>query len=240
MQGRNLAHADGKDAPLVIVVNEAFVRRHWPDDDPLDRRVAFSSGTRVIVGVVPDIRESDLDQGGPGPMVYFPAAQSPFRFAGFVIRTDADPLALVGPVRRTVTGANGVLSKIMLVLGGIALVLAVIGVYGVVSYAVSQRTQEIGVRMALGARGRDVVRMVVGHGGRTTLIGAAIGLMLAAGLSRVMSFFLFGVNALDPVTFGGAALALAVAALIASYLPARRASRVDHSDRRFRAHALSS
>ncbi len=123
--------------------------------------------------------------------------------------------------------ANGVLSKIMLVLGGIALVLAVIGVYGVVSYAVSQRTQEIGVRMALGARGRDVVRMVVGHGGRTTLIGAAIGLMLAAGLSRVMSFFLFGVNALDPVTFGGAALALAVAALIASYLPARRASRVD-------------
>jgi putative ABC transport system permease protein len=249
VQGRNLAYADGKDAPLVIVVNEAFVRRHWPDDDPLDRRVAFSSGTRVIVGVVPDIRESDLDQGGPAPMVYFPAAQSPFRFAGFVIRTDADPLALVGPVRRTVTGAdadqpiydvqtlqqrmqenvqaNGVLSKIMLVLGGIALVLAVIGVYGVVSYAVSQRTQEIGVRMALGARGRDVVRMVVGHGGRTTLIGAAIGLMLAAGLSRVMSFFLFGVNALDPVTFGGAALALAVAALIASYLPARRASRVD-------------
>jgi putative ABC transport system permease protein len=248
-RGRNLSYSDAEDAPLVIVVNEAFVRRHWPDEDPLGQRAVFSSGTREIVGVVPDMREPGLDQDAPDAMVYFPAAQSTPRYVGFVMRTAGDPLTLVGAVRRTITGAdpdqpiydvqtlerriqddvqaNGVLSKVMVVLGGIALILAVIGVYGVMSYAVSQRIQEIGVRMALGARARDVVRMVVGQGGRTALIGAAIGLVLAAGVSRIMSIFLFGVNALDPVTFIGAAVALAVAALVASYVPARRASRVD-------------
>ncbi len=249
LRGRNLRYADDDQAPLVILVNEALVRRHWPEADALGKRLEFYSGTREIVGVVPDIRESGLEQDAPGPMVYFPGAQSPFRFAGFLVRATGEPLALVSEVRSAVTGtdpdqpiydiqtlerrmredirANGVLSQVMLVLGAIALLLAVIGVYGVMSYAVSQRRQEIGVRMALGARARDVVGMVVRQGGRTAIIGAAIGLLLAVGVSRAMSIFLFGVRPLDPVTFGGAALILAVATVLASYLPARRAARVD-------------
>jgi ABC-type antimicrobial peptide transport system permease subunit len=165
------------------------------------------------------------------------------------VKTAGDPLALAGSVRSVVLGLDpnlpvfdvmtlerriaeslqldGVMAKIMIILGAIAMLLAVIGVYGVMSYSVSQRTQEIGIRMALGAANRQVVGMVVRQGARTVLIGAAVGLLLALGASRGLAFFLFGVSPYDPAIFVSVAVALLTAAIAATYLPARRATGVD-------------
>jgi ABC-type antimicrobial peptide transport system permease subunit len=182
-------------------------------------------------------------------MVYLPGAQLPFRNLGIALRAAGDPVALAGPARAAVLAldpdqpvfdvmtmarrialdnqGNGVVARIMGVLSAIALVLAVVGVYGVMSYNVSQRTQEIGIRMALGAAARDVLNLVLRQSARVVGIGTVLGILLALGLSRGLSIFLFGVSPFDPLTFGTAVLALAVAALVASYLPARRATRTD-------------
>jgi len=248
LRGRGFASGDVADAPLVAIVNQAFVRRHWPDGDALAKRLVLQSGTRDIVGVVRDARE----WGGetePRPMVYLPGAQLPFRNLGIALRAAGDPVALAGPARAAVLAldpdqpvfdvmtmarrialdnqGNGVVARIMGVLSAIALVLAVVGVYGVMSYNVSQRTQEIGIRMALGAAARDVLNLVLRQSARVVGIGTVLGILLALGLSRGLSIFLFGVSPFDPLTFGTAVLALAVAALVASYLPARRATRTD-------------
>jgi hypothetical protein len=249
-RGRGFGASDVAEAPLVALVNEAFVRRHWPGADALGRRVQLQSGTREIVGVVEDALETGAEDGASAfPVLYLPAAQLPFRNVGIALRASGDPLLLAEPARAAVRAldpdqpvfdvmtmarrielenqANGVVSRIMGYLAVIALLLAVVGVYGVMSYNVSQRTQEIGIRMALGAAGRDVLRMVLRQSARVAAIGSAAGLLLALGLSRGLSIFLFGVSPFDPLTLGGVVLSLAVSALVAGYLPARRATLVD-------------
>ncbi len=248
LRGRGLHASDRSTDVRAVVVNEAFVRRHWPEGDPLGRRLVFGGGPREIVGVVRDAREVDLESAAPLPMAYFAFAQTPSSRLGIVLRTTGDPTSLTGAVRSVVLAldpdqpvfdvltfedriaaniqANTVLAKVMMVLAVIAIVLAVVGVYGVMAYSVTQRTHEIGVRMALGADRRDVIAMVVREGARIVAVGGAIGLGLAAIASRGLSLFLFGVKPFDPLIFGAVALLLAAAAFVASYLPARRASTV--------------
>lgn len=248
LRGRRFAAGDVAESPLVAVVNEAFVRRHWPQDDALGKRLVLQSGTREIVGVVRDAREWGAE-ADPPPVVYRPGAQLPFRNLGIALRAAGDPVALAELARAAVLAldpdqpafdvmtmarrialdnqANGVVARIMGVLAVIALILAVVGVYGVMSYNVSQRTQEIGIRMALGAATRDVHRMVLRQSARVVAVGSAAGGLLALGLSRGLSIFLFGVSPFDPLTFGSVILALGAAAIVASYLPARRATQTD-------------
>jgi putative ABC transport system permease protein len=249
LRGRGFAAGDVAEAPLVTVVNEAFVRRHWPQSDALGKRLVLQSGTREIVGVVRDAQETGAEDGAPSPTVYFPGAQMPFRNVGIVLRTAGDPVTLTEPARAAVLAldpdqpvfdvmtmarridldnqANGVVARIMGFLAAIALLLAVVGVYGVMSYNVSQRTQEIGIRMALGAAARDVLKMVLRQSARVMIVGSVGGVLLALGLSRGLAIFLFGVSPFDPLTYGVVVLALAASGLFAGYLPARRATRVD-------------
>jgi predicted permease len=204
---------------------------------------------RQIVGIVEDIREASLAQR-PEPTLYLPYSQSPSTSGGsFVVRTTRPPMTLVPDVRSVVQTLDKALpitavrdmpaviasstvdwrfrAVLLSTFGGLALVIAAIGVYGVISYSVAQRTQEIGVRVALGARHRDVLALVLGQGMRTTLIGLGIGLIGAFALTRLMTSFLFGVSATDPITFTGIALLLSLVAFAACLLPARRAMRVD-------------
>jgi predicted permease len=248
-RGRLLATADDSGTAAVVVVNESFARRHWPQGDALGRRLVLGSGPREIVGIVEDARESSIGDAPNPARVYLSASQSPFRSIGVALRASGDPMSIASDARAAVRQldpdqpifdvlsldqrialdlqADGIMSRIMLVLAGVALLLALVGVYGVMAYSVGQRRQEIGVRMALGAEQRDVVRLVVRHGARIAGIGCSIGLVLALGASRGLSVFLYGVNAFDPTTFAGVVAALAAAALLASYLPARTAARVN-------------
>ncbi|HEV2688235.1 MAG TPA: FtsX-like permease family protein, partial [Bryobacteraceae bacterium] len=203
---------------------------------------------REIVGVVGDNADSALDSFNE-PSLFTPALQSMSPFLTYLVRTAGEPLGAAGAVR----GALGSLdSQLILILptsmeqiiaqspsvflrrypsfligsfAVLALILATIGLYGLISYSVSQRTREVGIRMALGAEPRDVIRLVVGEGARLTLMGIAAGVLAALGLTRLMRSLLFGVSAVDPVTFAAVALLLAVVAITASYIPARRAVR---------------
>jgi putative ABC transport system permease protein len=206
---------------------------------------------RLIVGIVGDVRQFDLDSD-PRPAVYVPYAQEPeFWLAphDLVVRTQADPLTLAASVREAIRSIDpeqtvsnvrtmeDVLSEAvagrrfsMLLLGafaGVALLLAALGTYGVIAHSVARRTQEIGIRMALGARPFDVLRLVVGHGARLAIAGAALGILGALALTRLMGSLLFGVSPTDPLTFLVTALVLPAIAVLASFVPARRATRVD-------------
>ena len=201
-----------------------------------------------IIGVVGDIKHYGL-KSQTHPEVFFAHAQDPYLIMNVVVRTSADPQQIVQILSREVLKldpaqpARGIVSMDQLisrslspdrfsmlllgVLAAMALVLATVGIYGIMAYTVSQRTHEIGIRMALGARPRDVLRLIVGQGMRLTAIGVVLGLAAAFALTRVMASLLFGVSATDPATFGGIALLLTGVAFLASYLPARGASRVD-------------
>jgi putative ABC transport system permease protein len=201
---------------------------------------------RVVAGVVKTGKYHTLSEGSR-PVIYLPA-DSDWQ-ATLLVRTEADPRALLALVRREVQALDPNVVPIDLetigqymalplfpahttglllgVFGALALVLAITGLYGVISYAVSQRTHEIGVRMSLGAAERDVLTLVVGQGLRLTLIGVACGLLGALGLTKVLASLLFGVHPTDPLTFAGVSLLLTVVALLASYIPARRATKVD-------------
>jgi putative ABC transport system permease protein len=201
-----------------------------------------------IVGIVGDVRHESLGRD-PMPEMYFPHQQIPLRFMALVVRSNADPLDLVGSLRNRVHALDadlpvyqvrtaeqliaGSVAKprfnmlLTTVLGLVALVLAVVGIYGLMTYTVSQRTHEMGLRMALGARARDVVKLVVGQGLTLTLIGLSVGLVAAFALTRVLASLLYGVSTTDPVTFIGVSVLLALVATLAAYLPARRATRVD-------------
>jgi ABC-type antimicrobial peptide transport system permease subunit len=249
LRGRDVRPTDRFDAPGVMLVNEAFVQRHWPGGRGLNHRIRFPSGTtREVVGVVNDTREFGPDDPSP-PIMYFASPQIEQRVMSFVARASGDLGALASAVRQAMsslaprqpiyametmrerirleTQLQAVMPNLLGVFGGIALLLAVMGVYGVMAYSVSQRTQELGVRRALGAQAGDIIRLVFRLGGRLTLIGSVIGVGLAALSSRALSRFLFGVSAFDPLVFGGVTLALVGAALAASLAPARRAMRID-------------
>ena len=245
--GRDIAAEDRLDAPKVALINQTMADLHWPGASPLGRRIVLSSGTYEIVGVVGDARDFGPDDDTPA-LMYLAATQRAFRSMSLVIRT-ASPARLAPAIRELVRardaglpvydlrsmhqviaedqGGDKVMPKLLGIFGAIALVLAVLGVYGVMAYSVAQRTQEVGIRMALGANGRDILRLIVRQGGMLALLGSAIGLLLALGTTRGLSAFLFGVSAFDPVIFGGVTASLLLAALAASVIPALRASRVN-------------
>ncbi|HEV2801961.1 MAG TPA: ABC transporter permease [Pyrinomonadaceae bacterium] len=256
LQGRSFTNEDKTDAPAVAVINETMARRFWPDEDPTGKRItpallnsAAADDWITVVGVVRDVRQFEL-VADPKPQMYLSYIQVGF-FApnDLVVSTDLEPLSLASAVRQTVWAVDKEqpVSKIrtmeeivsesvarerfsMMLLGifaALALVLAAVGIYGVMSYSVAQRTREFGIRMALGARRGDVLRLAVGHGLKLVLVGIAIGLGAAFLLTRVMSSLLYGVSATDPVTFIAISLVLVGVSLLASFIPALRATRID-------------
>jgi putative ABC transport system permease protein len=232
-----------------VLVDQKTVRRFWPDQDPLGRRIQFGDGVwREVVGVVGSVKNGGLDAEGR-EQIYAPYTQFPRSTMYLVLHTESAPLSLLGAARAEVRALDRTVPvsevktleqqldgsvairrlsmTLLLVFALLALVLAAVGIYGVMSYSVSQRTHEIGIRMALGAQPADVLKLVVRQGMVLTLIGVAVGLAASFALTRFLSSLLFGVSATDPVTFAGVALLLAAVALAASYLPARRATKVD-------------
>ncbi|MEO8295353.1 MAG: ABC transporter permease [Gemmatimonadota bacterium] len=247
MRGRPITTEDRLAGRPVALVNEAMVREHWNAGEPLGHRITLSSGTYDIVGVVADAREFGPDDDAPS-LVFVPEFQRGFRNMSLVLRTTADPGSLGSKLREAVsaqdpglpiydlqtmdelvknrTQGDKIMPRLLGIFGGVALVLAVLGVYSVMAYMVTQRTKEVGIRLALGADGNDILKLVVGQGSRLAITGTLVGLGLAALTTRALSAFLFGVSAFDPLVFGGVTLALLGAALLASLIPARRASRV--------------
>jgi putative ABC transport system permease protein len=229
-----------------------MARRHWPNENPIGRRVTMKDWgpplTGEIVGVVGDVKADGLDSS-TRPMIYWPYPQFPGVFNALVIRAEGDPMNIVAAVKSRVWSVDREqpLSRIqpmeeviagsiaprrfnMLLLGifaALALMLAAVGIYGVISYTVAQRTREIGVRMALGARRADVIKLVVRQGMSLALAGIGAGLAASFALTRLMANLLFGVSPSDPLTFGVIASLLGSVALLACYLPARRATKVD-------------
>jgi putative ABC transport system permease protein len=250
-RGRSFSAADGREAPWVGVIDETLAARLWPGEDPLGKRIRWQRAEQPIeiVGVVAAVAHAGIG-AGPRETVYRPYAQyAPGTPVFLAMRSDGDPAALAGAVRRTlhridpdqpigdlrsmrarVADALGEPRFYALLLGGFAafaLLLAAIGIYGVVSYGVAQRTREIGIRTALGAGSGEVLRMVVAEGLRLAVVGVALGLVAALVATRVLSSLLYEVETTDPLVFVLVPLFLAGVALLASYLPARRASRVD-------------
>nr|MDQ3805976.1 ADOP family duplicated permease [Acidobacteriota bacterium] len=248
--GRAFAASDSAEAPPVVIINEAMARAFFAGEDPLGKRIRTGDKSPwvTVVGVVGDVRHRGLEVD-TRPEMFFPHAQTPSRQMTLAVRAAGDPLALVGPVRERVRAvdkdqpvgnvktmeawlAESVASRrfSVLLLGVFALiaaVLAAVGIYGVVSYGVAQRTHELGLRIALGARPSDVLRLVIRQGMKMALVGAAVGFAAALALTRVMSGLLYGVSATDPATFAGVTLLLGAVAFLACYVPARRATRVD-------------
>jgi putative ABC transport system permease protein len=251
LRGRLFTERDTKDATRVVIINETMAKRFFPGEDPIGKRLHVTMGPllyREIVGIVGDVKHYSLDQETKA-QTYEPYAQQPFSGMTLVARTSGDPAGLSAAIRGEVLKIDKELpvsnvrtleqylstsiaqqrfSVLLLgIFSAVAMTLACVGIYGVLSYSVAQRRREIGVRMALGAARRDVLRLVVGHAMLLTLIGVAIGLGAAFALTRVMSTLLFGVSATDPTTFGLIALLLVAVALLAALVPARRATKVD-------------
>jgi putative ABC transport system permease protein len=248
LEGRVFTEGDAQNAPNVALISQAFATRYAAGEDLIGKRLLVGDEWHTVIGVVSDIRQSGLDEEA-APHVYTSYKQlGPLR-AGILVRTEGDALTIVASVRAeiqrvdrdqpiyNVNSMAGLMAtaiaprRLNLVLLGmfalLALTLAAVGIYGVMANMVTQRTGEIGLRMALGAQPRDVLRLVVGHGLRLTLAGAAIGMAVAFAVTRVMTSLLFGVSATDPLTFAGVVGILAAASLLACYLPARRAMKVD-------------
>jgi putative ABC transport system permease protein len=252
LAGRTYTAQEAQEARKVVVISEALARKYFPGEDPIGHRIAIYMKDDLdpteIIGVVADSKVNALDEETQ-PMVYWPHAELAYGGMTIIARTTGDPLSLAPAAQREiqiidkdqpvseVRTMEGWLSEsvartrfgtfLLSVFAGVALLLAAVGIYGVMAYSVTQRTHEIGIRMALGAQRRDLVRMVVGQGMILTLIGVGLGLVAAFGLTRVMTSLLFGISATDPATFGGISLLLALAALLACLIPARRATRVD-------------
>jgi predicted permease len=253
-RGRLFDDRDTIDAPHVAPISESLAREKWPNMDPLGRTIEFGNMDGdlrflTVVGVVGDVREDSLE-ARPRPTIYVDYRQRPQSTYSFtvVLRTEAEPAVVLAAARKIVRGldpnvppsfstftqvfsASLRTRRFNLTLVGVfattALLLAVAGIYGVMAYSVARRTHEIGVRMALGADAPDVLRLVLSQGMLTTVVGVMIGIAGLFVLTRAMQSLLFGVSATDPVTFAGVALLLGSAALLASYVPARRATRVD-------------
>ena len=252
ISGRTFTEQDKKDTPLVVMINEAMARKHWPNQDAVGKRIRWYGSLDKapwiqVVGVVQDVKhELNIPVT---PEFYLPYAQDVWGSMVVVARTKVDPASLAGAVRQQVWAIDkdqavydvhtmqevrsisvGMYSSGSVMLGifaGVALLLASMGIYGVMAFAVSQRTQEIGIRMALGARRVDVLKLVFRHGMKLALLGIVIGLLGSWGLTRFMKGLLFGVEPTDLLTFSLVSLCLLVSAFLACYLPARRATKVD-------------
>jgi predicted permease len=252
LRGREFTARDMEGAPRVVVINEEMARRFWPDRDPVGATLTMGHGNREerfeIVGVVKSGKYRTLGEQ-PRLFLYHPILQGHYGGATLVAKTSGDPASALAALRREIGALDPnvaptqlsslqdhmafalfparIVGVLLSVFGAIALVLALAGLSGLIAYSVSQRTREIGIRMALGAGMRDVLKLVIGEGMLLTLIGMAIGLAAAFGLTRFLSELLYGVSAIDPLTFGGIALLLIGVALVACWLPARRATKVD-------------
>ncbi|MBZ5538652.1 MAG: ABC transporter permease, partial [Acidobacteriia bacterium] len=251
LRGRVFTNHDNMDGPRVVVIDEMLARRFFPNQDPIGRHLQIPDGTRPpreIVGIVGAVRDTGFDQQ-PRPTIYFPYLQSPDQTMSMVVRTSAKPGVILPVIKTAIWSVDknqpvfdvktmddivsGVVSaqRVAFILLGIfaivALALAAVGIYGVTSYSVSQRTQEIGIRMALGAGKDDVLRLVVGRGLALTLAGVGVGAATALVLTRFLSSILYAVRPNDPLTYLLVTIVLGLVALLACYVPARRAMRVD-------------
>ena len=253
VRGRQFTDHDNADAPGVAMVNEAAVRRYWPNDNPIGKRIWLGQRPQPVevVGVFGDVKNVTLGESTT-PEVMLPFPQLPWPLLNLSVRTAGNPGGLAAPIRHTISAIDkdqpltdvqtmeelvGSASErprfTMLLLGmfsATALILAIVGIYGVIAYSVAQRTQELGIRMALGADQDDVLKLIVGQGLRLTLTGIAIGLAGALALTRFLSSLLFQTSATDPIAFVASASLFTVVALLASYLPARRATRIDPTE----------
>jgi predicted permease len=251
LQGRDFTDQDQQAAPRVVIVNQSFARRFWPDQNPIGKqfRLGRAEAPLVeVVGVAENGKYANLSED-PKPFVYRPLWQSFLGSSTIIVRSMGDPQRMLAAVRgelqridphlpiataKTMTEHLSfpllparVAASTLGSFGLLALALAAIGLYGVMSYAVSKRIREIGIRIALGAHGSDVLRMIVSQGMRLVLVGIALGLAGALALTRIMKSLLMGLSPTDPLTFAGTACLLAFVAFLACYLPARRATRVD-------------
>jgi putative ABC transport system permease protein len=250
VEGRVFTEADGAQVPQVAVVNQTVARRYWGSQSPLGYRISDNNGETwaTIIGVIGDVRHEGL-AAQPSDEVYWPFAQAPVRQASFLVRTRADPrsaarlvndavhaidpnqplanIRALEEVRGEALASPRLTAGLIGVFAGLALLITAAGLAGVVSFSVSQRTQEIGVRMALGAAKGEVLLMVLREGMSLVLIGLAVGVAGALALSRLMTGLLYGVEAGDPTTFGLMAALLLAVAVVACLAPARRAATVD-------------
>jgi len=251
VRGRIFTWADNENTPQVAMINEAAARQYWPNEDAMGKRVRLDDGGtawRQVIGVVGDVRQDGLAKAAR-PEVYAPLPQSPVPFMVLAVRTRVAPESLVGAVRHAVKAVDKdqplfqiqtmqqvvddsvagrrFQTSLLAAFAAVALGLAAIGIYGLMSYSVSQRTHEIGIRMALGAKRAEILRLVVGHGMLLAMVGVAVGIGGALLLTRFLSSLLYGVGANDPVTFLGVAVLLSAVAALASLIPAWRAARID-------------
>ncbi|HEV2883525.1 MAG TPA: FtsX-like permease family protein, partial [Pyrinomonadaceae bacterium] len=256
LNGRLFNQFDSKDTPRVALINETMAQRNWPGENPVGSKFIlkrsgrdFRAGTMIeVVGVVTDQRQDGLEKS-PRSEFFVPYAQAPSGSTIFVVRTKGDPNALLQSLKAriwesnktqpfyAVTTMDQLVSNSLkarrfnlLLLGALAvlaLTLASVGIYGVISFTTSQRTHEIGVRMALGAQTRDVMKLVLRQGMALTLVGLAVGLVASFALTRFLSSLLFNISPTDPITFALISVLLAGVALLACYFPARRATKVD-------------
>ena len=256
LKGRDFADTDTKQTPNVVVINEAFARRHFADEDPIGHRIQLQGQFRdppLIVGVVGNVRDLGLDEQ-PTPEAYFPYLQNLLsetydRSLTIVVRTKSDPRTISEALRAELLSLDTTLPVYALkpmteylrdslsrrrfnmvllsVFAAVALLLAAVGIYGVISYSVSQRTHEIGIRVAVGAQTRDILKLVIGQAMLLTLLGVTAGLAAAIALTRLMESLLFEVSATDPLTFAIISAILTGVALVACFVPARRATKVD-------------
>ena len=250
LQGRIFTNHDNADGPRAAIVDATLARRFFPNQDPVGKHLQFAEVSRPweIVGVVGAVHDTGFDQQ-PRPTIYFPNLQTGDQTMSLVVRTDLPPGAILPSIKNAIWAVDkdqpvfnvktmdeiisAVVSaaRLAFILLGIfaclALILAAVGIYGVTSYSVSQRTHEIGIRMALGARESDVLRLVVAHGLRLGLVGVGLGVAGALVLTRFLASLLYGIRPTDPRTFLGVSVLMATVAIVASYIPARRASKVD-------------
>jgi putative ABC transport system permease protein len=252
--GREFTERDDRRAPHVIIINQTLARKFFPNENALGKHIrpGMSAGKSdsmcEIIGIVGDVKHRNLWQPAD-PESYVPYDQNPIGGMNVVVRTDADPMTLLPAMRAQVLGLDAELpifkaqrmqeyvaasvaqrrftSLLCSIFAGAGLLLAVVGLFGVMSYSVARRTHEIGVRVAVGAQKTDILRLIIREGMSITLAGIGIGLVGSLALSRVLKSQLFGVSATDPLTFLGVVWALSLVALVACYVPARRATRVD-------------
>jgi putative ABC transport system permease protein len=255
--GREFTESDTRDTTPVALINETVAHRYWPHSSPLGRHLNIGSyvyrrqsadtPTVEIVGIVRDVRGYQLWM--PEPRIYIPYQQHPVPGVFLAVRTAVPPMSMVASVKDAVWAIDrqqpthdvrtmeDIVSEtygsirfpmtLVWIFAALALLLSAVGIFGVMSYTVSRRTQEMAIRMALGAGHRDVLGLVLGEGFAIALIGVAVGFAAALGLSRVMAGYVYGIKPTDPLTFAGAALLLMAVAVLATYVPARRATRVD-------------
>jgi putative ABC transport system permease protein len=252
LRGRNFTNLEMNEAKHVIIINDALARKHFPGEDPIGKRITVPMSDKPaateIIGVVGDVKYDSLIDAAE-PTVYFPEPELTYPFMTFVVRTTGDPLASAAAARREITeldpeqpvsdvrSMNEVMSDtvararfntlLLALFAALATLLAAVGIFGVMNYSLALRTREIGLRMALGAQKGQVLKLMLKQGLMLTLIGTAIGIAGALALTRLLSTLLFGVSSADPAIFGGIVLLLMLVSLVACYLPARRATRID-------------